>query len=179
LQDAISGALGCCDVVITVGGVSVGDYDFVKDVLAELGVEQVFWKINMKPGKPNYFGVHAGEQEHKTLVFGLPGNPVSAQVSLHQLVRPALQKLMGVREPKRQMILATLTKDVRRKAGRREFLRGIASTRDGQFVVEVLAFQGSHMQGGLALANCLIDVPPEQGELREGQQVRIELLTWM
>lgn len=178
LTAGLGRALQDADVLITVGGVSVGDYDFVKDVLADLDVEQVYWQINMKPGKPNYLGVYRNEKGVKTLVFGLPGNPVSVQVSFHQLVKPAILKMMGVQQLDRQRLPAELVADIRRKAGRQEFLRGVLSTQDGRSIVRPVAGQGSHMQGGLAEANCLIDVPPDRAALSKGDQVFVELLTW-
>lgn len=178
LTAGLGRALQDADVLITVGGVSVGDYDFVKDVLADLDVEQVYWQINMKPGKPNYLGVYRNEKGVKTLVFGLPGNPVSVQVSFHQLVKPAILKMMGVQQLERQRLPAELVADIRRKAGRQEFLRGVLSTQDGRSIVRPVAGQGSHMQGGLAEANCLIDVPPDRAALSKGDQVFVELLTW-
>ena len=178
LTAGLGRALQGADLLITVGGVSVGDYDFVKDVLADLDVEQVYWQINMKPGKPNYLGVYRNEQGVKTLVFGLPGNPVSVQVSFHQLVKPAILKMMGVQQLDRRLLPADLLADIRRKAGRREFLRGVLSTQDGRSTVRPVAGQGSHMQGGLAQANCLIDVPSDRAGLSKGDQVFVERLAW-
>ena len=171
-------ALVSSDVLVSVGGVSVGDHDYVKAAFADLGVEQVFWKIKMKPGMPNYLGVYQRDGASKTLVFGLPGNPVSAQVSFHHLVRPAILKLMGVARVERECMLAELAVDIRRKPGRREFLRGVLELNRGCPVVRPLSGQGSHMQGGLAKANCLIDVPADRAELKKGTKVFVELLTW-
>lgn len=171
-------ALANSDVLVTVGGVSVGDRDYVKAVFKDLNVEQVFWKIKMKPGMPNYLGVYQRDGASKTLVFGLPGNPVSAQVSFHHLVRPAILKLMGVTRVEREGMLAELAVDIHRKPGRREFLRGSLQLTRGCPVVRPVSGQGSHMQGGLAKANCLIDVPADRAELKKGTQVFVELLTW-
>ena len=104
--------------------------------------------------------------------------PVSRQVSFHQLVRPAILKMMGLENVERRGLLAELTADVRRKPGRREFLRGIMETDAGRPLVRPVSGQGSHMQGGLAKANCIIDVPPDRAELKKGEQVLVELLTW-
>ncbi len=178
ITDGIRKTLNSSDVVITVGGVSVGDFDYVKQAMADLGVEQIFWKINMKPGKPNYVGVFRKESGSSTLVFGLPGNPVSAQVSFHHLVKPAILKMIGVTHIERQGLLAELATEIRHKVGRREFLRGVLETKQGHPVVRPVSGQGSHMQGGLAKANCLIDVPPDCPGFKEGEQVFVELLTW-
>ncbi len=181
-KEAVTGgireSLHDSDVVITVGGVSVGDFDYVKQAMADLGVEQIFWKINMKPGKPNFVGVYRKESGAKTLAFGLPGNPVSAQVSFHHLVKPAILKMIGVANVDRQGLLAELTTDVQHKPGRREFLRGVLETKQGHPVVRPVSGQGSHMQGGLAKANCLIDVPPDCPGFKQGEQVFVEMLTW-
>ncbi len=166
------------DILITVGGVSVGDFDYVKEAMADLGVEQIFWKINMKPGKPNFVGVYRKETGANTLVFGLPGNPVSAQVSFHHLVKPAIMKMIGVTHVERQGLLAELATDIQHKPGRREFLRGVLETKQGHPVVRPVSGQGSHMQGGLAKANCLIDVPADCPGFKQGEQVFVELLTW-
>ena len=178
VTQGIRESLDGSDVLITVGGVSVGDFDYVKQAMADLSVEQIFWKINMKPGKPNFVGVYRKESGGNTLVFGLPGNPVSAQVSFHHLVKPAILKMIGVANVDRQGLLAELATDVLHKPGRREFLRGVLETKKGHPVVRPVSGQGSHMQGGLAKANCLIDLPPDCPGFKQGDQVFVELLTW-
>ncbi len=178
VTQGIRESLDGSDVLITVGGVSVGDFDYVKQAMADLGVQQIFWKINMKPGKPNFVGVYRKQSGANTLVFGLPGNPVSAQVSFHLLVKPAILKMIGVANIDRQGLLAELATDVRHKPGRREFLRGVLETKQGHPVVRPVSGQGSHMQGGLAKANCLIDVPADSSGFKEGEKVFVELLTW-
>ena len=178
ITEGIRESLDDSDILITVGGVSVGDFDYVKQAMADLGVEQIFWKINMKPGKPNFVGVYRKESGADTLVFGLPGNPVSAQVSFHHLVKPAILKMIGVANVARQGLLAELAADIQHKPGRREFLRGVLETKQGHPVVRPVSGQGSHMQGGLAKANCLIDVPPDCPGFKQGDQVFVELLTW-
>ncbi len=178
ITEGIRESLDGSDVLITVGGVSVGDFDYVKEAMADLGVEQIFWKINMKPGKPNFVGVYRKESGADTLVFGLPGNPVSAQVSFHHLVKPAILQMIGVANVDRQGLLAELATDVQHKPGRREFLRGVLVTDRGHPVVRPVSGQGSHMQGGLAKANCLIDVPADCAGFKQGEQVFVELLTW-
>ncbi|MCH8880617.1 MAG: molybdopterin molybdotransferase MoeA [Planctomycetes bacterium] len=178
ITEGIRESLDGSDVLITVGGVSVGDFDYVKEAMADLGVEQIFWKINMKPGKPNFVGVYRKESGADTLVFGLPGNPVSAQVSFHHLVKPAILKMIGVANVARQGLLAELAADIQHKPGRREFLRGVLEMNQGHPIVRPVSGQGSHMQGGLARANCLIDVPPDCPGFKQGEQVFVELLTW-
>jgi molybdopterin molybdotransferase len=157
------------DVVITSGGVSVGEADFTKDILQQLG-EIDFWKIAMKPGKPIAFG-----RLSQSLFFGLPGNPVSAMVTFYQLAKPALHKLSGrtIAEPLR--LLATATNDLRKSVGRLEFQRGFATTDDkGQLYVSTKSGQGSGMVGSMCHANCFIVLPQEQANITSGEQVMIE-----
>lgn len=177
-------ALQANDVVISIGGVSVGDYDFVKDVAAALQIQTQFWGIALKPGKPVYFGTYTTSAKPK-LVFGLPGNPVSALVTFHQLVQPALLKMMGalsstaVQLEKR--VRATLTQEVRKKPGRLELIRGILtqpSGHSGIYRVTPAQGQDSHMLGGLSQANCLIVFPTEASRLGEGEEVSVDLLSW-
>lgn len=172
-------ALKESDVVIPIGGVSVGDYDLVREVLTELGVMQIFWKIPMKPGKPVYFGKHETKNSKRAkLVFGLPGNPVSALITFHQLVQPSLLKLIGQPEPASFKMEAILTKELRKKAGRIEFVRGYASMEHHKFTVKPTLGQDSHMLGGLAKANCLIHFPADKEYLVQGETVTIEMLKW-
>ena len=169
LRKTIGKMLQQTDALITLGGVSVGDYDFVKDVLEHLGVETKFWKINIKPGKPVLFGITADRKP----VFGLPGNPVSALVTFHLFVRPALLKMGGHPHPKPKTQPATLLKKLRQKPGRRTFVRGILD----QTGVTPTEGQDSHMMLGLAKANALIVFPEDQSELPEGGTVQILPLT--
>ncbi len=174
ISRAFARALKKGDVVVSAGGVSVGDFDFVKEVLNDLRVKTVFWRVAMKPGKPNYFGTRGAR-----LVFGLPGNPVSALVSFEMLVMPALRKMMGIHSSEILNSSATLENDVRKGAGRIEFVRAIASrSSDGHLTVRPVEGQGSHMVGGLAAANCLIKFPKESELINKGEVVAIRMLSW-
>ncbi len=178
-RNAIKQAIRETDVIITAGGVSVGDFDIVRDVLEECGVKEVFWRIAIKPGKPVYFGTvetKAG-RKHK-LVFGLPGNPVSALVTFHQLVAPALLKIMGASSCCTPVLSAKLTGAVRGRSGRMEFTRGILSFQDGELLVQPAVGQDSHMLGGLSLANCVIYCPADRELLAPGDEVVVQLLSW-
>lgn len=170
---AFEKALDEGDVVISMGGISVGDYDFVKDAAESLGIQTLFWRIAIKPGKPVYFG-----RKKDKFIFGLPGNPVSVLVTYHQLVEPALLKMMGypVHEPRRQT--ARLTASLKKRPGRLEFVRGILSRTEAGYVVSPATGQQSHMLGGLAASNCLIDFPLDAEELAEGQEVSVIWLGW-
>lgn len=174
LSKIFARALREADVVVSAGGVSVGDFDFVKDVLSDLRVRTVFWKVAMKPGKPNYFGTRG-----RKIVFGLPGNPVSAMVSLETLVIPALRKMMGIPYVGLSGDEAVLEIDFRKAPGRMEFVRAIATrTSDGRWSVKPAVGQGSHMIGGLARANCLIVAPEECEQIAKGDTVIIRFLSW-
>jgi molybdopterin molybdotransferase len=166
-------ALRTCDVVVSAGGVSVGDFDFVKDVLGDLRIKTVFWKVAMKPGKPNFFGTRG-----KKLVFGLPGNPVSALVSFETLVVPALLKMIGRRQ-RNSIYQASLESDLRKSPGRIEFIRAVASrSPGGALSVSPVRGQGSHMIGGLAKSNCLIIFPKEKTFFSKGETVSALMLRW-
>lgn len=160
------------DFILASGGVSMGDYDFVQEVLRELGAEMKFWKVSMKPGQPLAFGVIAGKP-----AFGLPGNPVSAMVSFEQFVRPALLMASGRSEIFRPIIYAILEEEVRKHPGRRHFMRAIASVQDGEYRVRTTGDQDSHILLSLAKANALM-ILPEAGNLHKaGEKVQVQLLS--
>jgi molybdopterin molybdotransferase len=168
------------DVVLSAGGVSVGDYDYVKDVLEkELHVKTIFWKIAIKPGKPVYFGVaNRTDRESGSLVFGLPGNPVSALVTYHQLVKPALLKLLGVASNTQRMS-GTLRAELKKKPGRLDFVRAVAEvSQEGVVQVQPTRGQDSHMMSGLARANSLIHFPAEADRMADGSAVVVDRLDW-
>jgi molybdopterin molybdotransferase len=155
------------DVLVTSGGVSVGPHDLVRRVEAELGVEEVFWRVAVKPGKPVSFGVRG-----RTLVFGLPGNPVSALVGFHLFVRPAVLALQGMSDPLPRFAPGVLGRAVRRNPERDELLRSRAEAEDGAMVVAPLAGQESHMIARAATADSLLLVPRGEGELPAGSSIR-------
>ncbi len=150
------------DVLITSGGVSVGPHDLVRGVLADLGAEEIFWRVAVKPGKPIAFAVRDG-----TLVFGLPGNPVSSLVGFELYVRPALRALQGERDPGPRYASATLARTTPRNRDRDEFLR---ARREGDSL-DPLEGQGSHMIVRAALANALVHIPRGDGEVGAGARV--------
>jgi molybdopterin molybdotransferase len=155
------------DVLVTSGGVSVGPHDLVRRVLAELGVEEVFWGIAVKPGKPLAFGVRG-----PVLVFGLPGNPVSSLVSCELFVRPALLALQGASTPGPVFRVGRLASAVRRNAQRDEFLRAQSRLSDNGAVLEPVTGQESHMIVRAAGADALVFAPRGEGELAPGDVVR-------
>lgn len=171
LKSALLQASAMADVVITSGGVSVGEADFITGVLAEIGQVKL-WKLAIKPGKPIAFG-----RIGPAWFFGLPGNPVAVMVSFMQLLRPALDKLAGA-QPKAPLRLAALSRKALKKSpGRMEFLRGrLQRDGDGQWWVNRLAAQGSHMLTGMSQADCLIVLPAECAGIAEGEAVEVEPL---
>ena len=177
---ALRQALSEAEVVITVGGVSVGDYDFVRDALAAVGATTHFTRVAMKPGKPNVFAtVPAGNRSGEThLLFGLPGNPVSALVSFHHFVRPALLILMGAADVSPSLIPARMAAPLQKRAGRLEFVRAALVCQDGRLIAYPTAGQDSHMLGGLCTAQCLIHFPAEAVKLDKDEAVIVELLSW-
>jgi molybdopterin molybdotransferase len=165
-RDALERALQA-DVVVTTGGVSVGPHDLVRGIEAELGVEEVFWRVAVKPGKPVSFGVR-----ERTLVFGLPGNPVSALVGFQLFVRPAVLALQGATDPLPRFAPGVLARAVRRNPERDELLRSTAQATDGATVVEPVSGQESHMIARAATADSLLLVPRGEGVLEAGSSVR-------
>jgi molybdopterin molybdotransferase len=154
------------DVVVTSGGVSVGPHDLVRRVEAELGVEEVFWRVSVKPGKPIAFGVR-----ERTLVFGLPGNPVSALVGFVLFVEPAIRALQGVPDPLPRFDRGRLIAARRRNPERDELVRArLRRSEDGP-LLEPLTGQESHMIARSAAADALVFVPRGEGELGDGASV--------
>jgi molybdopterin molybdotransferase len=154
------------DVLVTSGGVSVGPHDLVRSVGAELGVEEVFWGVAVKPGKPLWFGVRA-----EKLVFGLPGNPVSSLVCFELFVRPALLALQAAERPLPRFEPGTLSRSVRRKPARAEFVRARIHVGDGVVELEPVTGQESHMIARAAGADALVLVPSGTDELAAGAAV--------
>jgi molybdopterin molybdotransferase len=166
---AIEAALGA-DVVLISGGVSVGEHDHVKGALAELGVEERFWGVALKPGRPTWFGTRGG-----TLVFGLPGNPVSTMVTFLLLARPALIALAGG-EPARRRTTARLGGDYEKAPGRTHAVRCRIEQDEDGWRVEPTGAQGSHILTSMLGADCLALIPAEAGPLQAGDRVEVELI---
>ncbi len=172
LERAFREAAGAADVVITSGGVSVGEADFVKDLLGRLG-EVVFWKIAMKPGRPLAYGKIGGAH-----FFGLPGNPVSVMVTFYQFVRDALLVLMGA-DPVEAVptFSARCAARLKKAPGRTEFQRGIlAREADGALVVRPTGEQGSGILKSMSDANCFIILGDQTGNVEPGAMVEVQLL---
>jgi molybdopterin molybdotransferase len=169
-EAAIAAALDC-EVTVICGGVSVGEHDHVRAALAELEVEQVFWGVALKPGKPTLFGVGPGG----ALVFGLPGNPVSAMVTFLLLGRPAILAMCGG-SPDATRAWAKLAEDLPKKPGRAHAVRCALELRDDGLHARPTGEQGSHMLTSMLGADCLAILPTEAGDASAGDRVEIELL---
>ena len=172
IERAFADAASIADVVITSGGVSVGEADFIKDLLDKLG-EVLFWKIAMKPGRPLAYG-----RIGRAHFFGLPGNPVSVMVTFYQFVRDALYVLMG-RDPVPSLpvLRAVLTSAVKKAPGRTEFQRGILTRSDsGEWSVRVTGEQGSGILRSMSEANCFIILPTDQGNVAAGSMVEVQVM---
>jgi len=170
LRKKIKSALGC-DVIVTSGGVSMGDYDFVKDVLRSLGGKIKFWKIAMRPGKPVLFGMIKGKP-----FFGLPGNPVSSMVSFEMFVKPAILKMLCQKADDRKEVEAILDEDIEKKKGLRFFFRGVTRWENGVYLTRTTGPQGSAILKSMMLANSLIILPEEEEYIKKGSRVRIRFL---
>ncbi|OGQ48334.1 MAG: hypothetical protein A2W63_03990 [Deltaproteobacteria bacterium RIFCSPLOWO2_02_44_9] len=170
LMDKLSYGLAS-DCILSSGGVSVGDFDFVKDVLKEMGSEMRFWKVAIKPGKPLAFGIINNKP-----VFGLPGNPVSAMVAFEQFVRPAILKMMGVRNIFRKSLTALLTSSLKKKAGRMHFIKAVLEEKKGQFYATPLEGQGSGILSSMVMANSLIILPEDAEDAAKGSKVKVQPL---
>jgi molybdopterin molybdotransferase len=155
------------DVLVTSGGVSVGEHDLVRSVERGLGVEEVFWRVAIKPGKPISFGVRGN-----TLVFGLPGNPVSALVGFELFVKPALRALRGLADPLPRFEPGRLAAALRRSADRDEFVRARSRIERDAVLLEPIAGQESHMIVRSAAADALVHIPRGNGELATGSTVQ-------
>jgi molybdopterin molybdotransferase len=159
------------DIIITSGGVSMGKYDFIPEVMKNLGVDIKIQKVLMKPGKPVVFG-HIG----KKLFFGLPGNPVSVMVSFMEFVRPALLKMSGAEKLEKPVMAAKLIEEIKKKPGRKYFIRGKYSRVKNEILVKLTGAQGSGILSSMSEANCLIILPEETGNIKPGEIVDIQLI---
>jgi len=169
VREAFQQAATLADLVLTSGGVSVGEADYVTETLGELG-QIDFWRMAMKPGKPLAFG-HLGN----AVFFGLPGNPVSAMVTFYQFVLPAIRKMTGETSRDPLLFEARCLDDLKKAAGRMEFQRGILHRRvDGNWEVSTTGLQGSHVLSSMSKANCFILLPAESSGAKQGDIVTVQ-----
>lgn len=167
---AIEAALEA-DVVVVCGGVSVGEHDHVRAALTELGVEEAFWGVALRPGKPTSFGVHSGG----ALVFGLPGNPVSAMVTFLLLARPAIETMLGL-AGERQRTTAILDEEYVKRPGRAHAVRCRLELRDDGWHARSTGAQGSHVLTSMLGADALAIIPTDSDTVAAGERVEVELL---
>ncbi len=173
LEAAFREAAACSDAIVTSGGVSVGEADFVKQLMARLG-EVAFWKIAMKPGKPMAFG-RIGQGKESAWLFGLPGNPVAVMVTFYQFVRPALMKLMGIDPlPHLPTFAVRCTAPIKKGPGRTEFQRGILFRDNDEWCVRPTGHQGSGMLSSMAHADCFIVLEADRGKVEAGERVLVQ-----
>lgn len=159
------------DALITSAGVSAGDRDYVRDVLEELMVKQVFWKVDIKPGRPTAFARRDGKP-----VFSLPGNPVSSLLTFEEFVRPALLKMMGFRRVLRPLVTATLREGIKKKPGRVNFLRVALEEKDGEYIAWSPGNQETGYLKTLLLADGIAVIPKETEELKAGDRVEVQVI---
>jgi molybdopterin molybdotransferase len=159
------------DVLVTSAGVSAGDRDLVRETLAELGVEEVFWKIGIKPGGPTAFGLKGNLP-----VFSLPGNPVSTMITFEEFVRPALLKMMGHTKVLRRTVRGYLTGEVRKKPGKLNFLRVQVTFVDGRYLASTSGDQNTGILKTMLRANALALLPADRTEFQAGEEVDLQLL---
>jgi molybdopterin molybdotransferase len=169
LRAVLGAALERSDVLVVTGGVSVGDFDCTKSVLAALGLREVFWKVAIKPGKPLFFGVLEAPGSAPKLAFGLPGNPIAALVCLEEFVRPALEKLQGY-APKHPSyhLSGTAENDYPKPVDRRQYLFCRARPAPGGYALDIIRPQGSAMLGMASRANALALAPAGADRVRRG-----------
>jgi len=169
------------DMLITTGGVSMGDYDVVKDVLVKQG-EIAFWTVRMKPGKPLAFGMIKGRDEAGATKniphLGLPGNPVSAMVTFELFARPAILKMLGKKNLAKPVIEAVIEDPIVNNDGRRVFTRAIVGKRNGQYFARPTGPQGSGILTSMSLANGLAIVPEDKPGVKAGDMVQVMMLDW-
>ncbi|MFC2012698.1 gephyrin-like molybdotransferase Glp [Chloroflexota bacterium] len=169
------------DMLITSGGVSMGDYDVVKDVLAKQG-EIAFWTVRMKPGKPLAFGTINGQDKYgaprRIPHLGLPGNPVSSMVTFELYVRPSILKMMGRQKLTRPTVTAVIEDPITNTDGRRVFARAVVREDGGRYFARLTGLQGSGILTSMSLANGLVVVPEDKAGVAKGDMVQVIMLDW-
>ncbi|HEX7385463.1 MAG TPA: molybdopterin molybdotransferase MoeA, partial [Burkholderiaceae bacterium] len=169
LEAAFRRAAAGADAIITTGGVSVGEADFIRQLMAQLG-EVLFWKIAMRPGRPMAFG-----RIGKAFLFGLPGNPVAVMVTFYQFVRNALYTLQGRTDASLPLLSAESAAAIRKVPGRTEFQRGIVFNDGGRWKARLTGQQGSGVLRSMSEANCFIVLEHERGNVQAGEPVQVQL----
>ena len=174
LEAAFRKAAASADAVVTSGGVSVGEADFTKQMMAKLG-EVVFWKIAMRPGRPMAFG-RIRARGKAAYLFGLPGNPVAVMVTFYHFVRGALLTMMGRSDVELPLLRAKTETAMRKKPGRTEYQRGILELKNGEWTVRLTGAQGSGILRSMSEANCFVVLRHEQGNVNPGDYVEVMVM---
>lgn len=159
------------DVILSSGGVSMGDYDFVKDVMGDIGNAMHFWQVAMRPGKPLAFGSIDGVP-----LFGLPGNPVSVMVSFEQFVRPYLLKMQGHAGIFRETLKAQSAQDIQKGVGTKNFIRAVVQKEKGRYIARVTGEQGSGILKSMVVANAFIVLAENVSSVKKGEEVVVQVL---
>jgi molybdopterin molybdotransferase len=172
LRAAFGEAAASADAVITSGGVSVGEADHTKAIMAELG-DVLFWRIAMRPGRPMAIG-RVATRGHESILFGLPGNPVAVMVTFYAFVRAALLRMSGATPSPLPLLRAACTSALRKKPGRTEYQRGIVSrAADGRWQVSITGSQGSGILSSMSVANGMVVLHHDQGDVAAGDDVDV------
>jgi molybdopterin molybdotransferase len=174
LEAAFRKAAASADAVVTSGGVSVGEADFTRQMMARLG-EVVFWKIAMRPGRPMAFG-RVRARGKSAVLFGLPGNPVAVMVTFYHFVRGALLHMMGRSDTDLPLLRAKAETAMRKKPGRTEYQRGILELKNGEWTVRLTGAQGSGILRSMSEANCFVVLGHEQGSVAAGDYVDVMVM---
>ncbi|MCK4709945.1 MAG: molybdopterin molybdotransferase MoeA [Gammaproteobacteria bacterium] len=168
IRETLENAAQKADMILTSGGASVGEADYVSEILQEIGKVN-FWKIAMKPGKPLAFGYI-----NQTPYFGLPGNPVSVMATCYLFVQPAIQYLKGIKNTTQLSFRAKSLNSLKKAQGRTDFQRGILKQNEnGELIVDTTGMQGSHILTSMSKANCFIVIPQESGNVKAGEMVEV------
>jgi len=171
LKDFLSEAIEKSNLIVSSGGVSMGKHDYVRDVFLELGVKEYFWKVAQKPGRPFFFG-----ELEETLIFGLPGNPVSSFVCFMEYVWPTCERFMGLTPINK--LTARLIESFPQETEKRRYLLGHVEMDGREMVAKPSGKYGSHMFTSSLMANAILESPRGEGPLKSGQEIIVRLLPW-
>ena len=174
LKVAVKKAITECDLILISGGVSVGDYDYIKEILNESGAQEIFWGVKQKPGKPLTFYKSDGKP-----IFGLPGNPVSVMVCFELYVRPLIRKMMGGKDLFRKTISAKALHSFKHEPGRTEFVRvKIKKDKDNNYFAEITGEQGSGILTSMAQADGIAEIEENKKDITEGENLKVYVIKY-
>ena len=172
LKEAVKKAVSECDLILISGGVSVGDYDYIREILNESGAQEIFWGVKQKPGKPLAF-----YKSGKKPIFGLPGNPVSVMVCFEIYVRPLIRKMMGEKDISRKIISAKAFHSFKHEPGRKEFIRvKIKRDKDNNYFANITGEQGSGILTSMAQADGIAEIEENKKNIKEGENLKVHVI---